>query len=168
MPLRSNGGGAPSIRPLPGCRSLVATSLLLCLSVGGLCRSWAAPPSLVSGHSRWVCAPAWGIPLLPPLGQGSSPPPSPSCRARGVHTAREVTPLPSWSGDHPLPLLHTILKERTLLRGCPPFALLVWCLPPPLCRTRGTHAAQGVPPPSPSWSEAHHPLSCMLCAGITC
>ena len=94
----------------------------------------------------------WGVPHYPPLGFGSSPPPpSPACCARGAHAdwRGPLFGLSVW-GTLPLPLLHAMFWERTLLWGCL-FVLLLVLSPPPslscmLCVICESYRLRGVTP----------------------
>ena len=117
-PLPPNGGGAPSPNPLTGRRPLVAPSLLLCLVVGGLCRSGVPPPiSCIWHRTKGARSCSGGAPPYPSWSGVNSP--SLSCMpcARIVHYSGGTPPSPSWSGGPSLLLLHAVRGERTLIGG---------------------------------------------------
>ena len=71
------------------------------------------------------------MPPLLPHSKGYPLPPSTASREMGAHAAQGV-PLryPPGLPPPPLPLLHDVHGERTLIRGCPFLVLLVWGSPP--------------------------------------
>ena len=95
-------------------------------------------------HARGACCRGWGSPL------GGTP------------------PSPTWLGITPLPLLHILHGDSTLIGGFHPFALLVRGSPPSIsCMPcAGSARCSGNAPTSPSWSgDPLHSLSCMQCTG---